>query len=136
LRVVVLEYGIAWLPWLMYSLDNQVDLLRQESPWLRRRPSEYILEHMRFTIQPIEEGPDRSALLRLLELYEGIENILCFSSDYPHPSMDDPMYVARLLHRRWHDGFSYGNACSLYGFAADRHEDAAGADLRRVRADT
>jgi predicted TIM-barrel fold metal-dependent hydrolase len=116
LRVVVLEYGIAWLPWLMYSLDNQVNLLRQESSWLKRMPSEYVLDHMSFTIQPIEEGPDRRALLRLLDLYEGIDRLLCFSSDYPHPSMDDPMYVARLLPRDWHERFFYGNACALYGF--------------------
>ncbi len=116
LRVVVLEYGIGWLPWLLYSLDNELELLREESSWVKRLPSEYVLEHLSFTMQPVEEGPDRRALVRLLELYPGIEDTLCFSSDYPHPSMDDPMFVARLMPKEWHTKFFYGNACRCFGW--------------------
>src|SRR5262249_48166025 len=101
-RVIVKEYGIAWLPWLMWRLDQEYDRLREESPWVRRWPSEYIHDHVKLSTQPIEEGLTNDDLAGLLEMVDGVEDLLCFSSDYPHGTMDDPGYVARVLPSRWH----------------------------------
>ena len=87
LRVVIKEHGISWLPHLMWKLDDNYDLLRFESPWVKRWPSEYIRDHIKVSTQPIEESPDdKDGLARLLGSVDGMDDMLCFSTDYPHPT--------------------------------------------------
>lgn len=115
-RVLIKEYGIAWLPWLMERLDEQYDRLREESPWVRAWPSDYIREHVKLATQPIEEGRRLSDLAESLEMVDGVEDLLCFSSDYPHATMDDLAYVSRVLPRAWHEKVFCANACGSYGW--------------------
>lgn len=115
LRLLMVEYGLAWIPTLLWRLDREYPMLKLESPWVRRLPSEYILDHVSFSTQPVEENPDdKNGLGDLLASIDGIENILCFSTDYPHITMDDPRYVARLLPNAWHPKVFFQNACRLY----------------------
>lgn len=117
LRVIIKEYGVGWLPSLMWRLDSAVDLLRLDSPWVRRLPSEYIREHIRLSTQPLDPGASSDQLTALLETVDGLDEVLCFSTDYPHSSMDDPEHVARLLPRAWHRKVFCDNACEAYGWA-------------------
>jgi predicted TIM-barrel fold metal-dependent hydrolase len=116
LSVQITEYGMTWLPSLLWRLDQRYELLRRESAWVRRWPSEYITEHIKLSTQPMIEGPDRSSLIQLLETVDGIEDMLCFSSDYPHVSSDDATYTARLLPKSWLPKVFCDNACKLWGF--------------------
>jgi uncharacterized protein len=89
LRFVFIEGGFSWVLPLLWRMDQAFAGLRDEVPWVRRRPSEYVRDHVRFTTQPIEE-PDRVAdLLRTYELV-GADDILMFSTDYPHWDFDTP----------------------------------------------
>lgn len=125
LQVLMVEYGVAWIPSLLWRLDREVRLLRLESPWVRRLPSEYIHDHFVFSTQPIEEGPSHSALVDLLETVDGIDDMLCFSSDYPHITMDDPLYVARLLPAAWHSKVFFQNACRALRMPAPAEAEPA-----------
>jgi predicted TIM-barrel fold metal-dependent hydrolase len=116
LKVILKEYGSAWLPHAIARLDANYELLRLESPWVKKRPSEYIHDHILLSTQPIEESPNRNGLIDLLSSVDGIEDILCFSTDYPHVSFDDPSYVARLLPDRWARKVFCDNACRAYGW--------------------
>jgi predicted TIM-barrel fold metal-dependent hydrolase len=117
LHIIIKEFGVAWLPALMWRLDDSYELLRRESPWVKRRPSEVIHDHVRLSTQPIEESPDsRGALAELLVTVDGVEDMLCFSSDYPHATMDEPGFVARQLPRAWHRKLFCDNACAAYGW--------------------
>jgi uncharacterized protein len=116
LRVLIQEYGVAWLPYVMWRLDQNYRLLRHESPWVKRLPSEYIREHVRLTTQPLEESPVKGRLAQLLSAVDGIENLLCFSTDWPHWSADDPNYIARHLPDEWHEKVFYANACEFFGW--------------------
>jgi uncharacterized protein len=113
-RVLLKEFGIAWLPWLMWRLDDQYDRLREESPWVKKWPSEYIREHIKLATQPVEEGQRVGDVAELLMMVEGIEDLLCYSSDYPHATMDDFSYVARVLPNEWHEKVFCRNACDTY----------------------
>ena len=93
LRLVLVEGGVAWLPAMLWRMDQVWKALRSEIPWVRRRPSEYVLEHVRVTTQPLEEPENPRDLVRLLELFPA-EQLLMFSSDYPHWDTDNP---ARIL---------------------------------------
>lgn len=116
LHVMVKEYGVAWLPWLIWRLDENYELLKFESPWVKKLPSEYIRKHLRFSTQPIEASPNRGGLAQLLSSVPWLEEVLCFSTDYPHYSFDDPAYIARLLPDGWARKVFCDNACSVYGW--------------------
>jgi predicted TIM-barrel fold metal-dependent hydrolase len=114
LHVIIKEFGVAWLPYVMTRLDQNYKLLKLESPFVKILPSEYIRRHMRFSTQPIEASPKRGGTAMLLATVDGIEDLLCFSSDYPHWTMDDPQYVAGVLPADWADKVFFENACRFY----------------------
>ncbi|MCQ6268105.1 amidohydrolase [Fictibacillus sp. WQ 8-8] len=89
LKLVLVEGGSAWLPPLLWRLDAEWKPLREEVPWVKKRPSEYILEHVRITSQPLENPDNREHLLQMFEMMDA-KNILMFSSDYPHWDFDSP----------------------------------------------
>ncbi len=94
LKMVVIEAGFAWLPALAWRLDAQFERMRSEVPHLKRKPSEYIRDHIWFTTQPIEE-PDRpDDLTRAME-WVGYDRLM-FSTDYPHWDFDDPAHAIQV----------------------------------------
>lgn len=89
LKVAFIECGIGWLPELMWRLDSNWKALRDEAPWVKRPPSEYILDHVRFTSQPFVEPPTAKQVRDFCEMIQA-ERTLMFASDYPHYDFDDP----------------------------------------------
>ena len=89
LRVALIEGGCTWLPSLMWRLDKEWKGLRREIPWNTRLPSEYIREHIRLTIQPIDAPPDPTHFLQIIDQV-GSDELLMFSTDYPHWHFDTP----------------------------------------------
>ena len=114
LHVVIKETGIAWLPAMLAELSALEPALRAESDWVRRPPAQYIRDHMRFTTHPLDDPGDRATLQALLESVEWIDEVLVFSSDYPHHDADDPDYLARRLPQEWLPRIFYDNAASIY----------------------
>ena len=89
LRVTLLEAGWTWLPPFMWRFDKEWRNLRRLVPWVKRPPSEYIKEHVRFTLQPLDAPPDPAHLGQVLEQM-GTDDLLLFSTDYPHLHDADP----------------------------------------------
>jgi len=89
LKVALIEVGFAWLPPLMWRLDRAWKKLREEVPYLKRLPSEYIREHFWLTTQPIDEPPKREYFEQLFEYFDA-DNKLMFATDYPHWDFDAP----------------------------------------------
>ncbi|HZD67175.1 MAG TPA: amidohydrolase family protein [Acidimicrobiales bacterium] len=88
LRVVMIEGGFSYVPHLMWRADQQYKELRSEVPWVKRLPSDIIRDQVRFATQPIEEMT-ATQLLQIVEQVES-EEIICFSTDYPHWDFDSP----------------------------------------------
>lgn len=116
LRVIFVEYGFAWLPYLVWELDNNYAGLRSESPWVKRLPSDYVREHVRFTTQPFDMSPEKGQLIQLLEAFGGMEDILMFATDYAHDDADTARHVASRLPESWWDKVFYENAAKFYGW--------------------
>lgn len=85
---VVIECGVAWVPSVLWRLDQDYKALRKETPWLKMLPSEYFRRNIRFSTQPLERPDNLQHLWSILEAMDG-ENTLLFASDYPHWDYDD-----------------------------------------------
>ena len=89
LRVALLEGGWTWMPSLMWRMDKEWKGLRREVPWNRMLPSEYVRRHMRLSLQPLDAPPDTAQLLETIDQL-GSDELLMFSTDYPHYHFDTP----------------------------------------------
>lgn len=89
LRVAFVESGFTWLPPFLWRFDKEWKGLHREIPWTNRLPSEYVREHVRFTLQPLDAPPSPARLLQLVDRL-GSEDLLLFSTDYPHWHFDLP----------------------------------------------
>ncbi|MCY4112159.1 MAG: amidohydrolase family protein, partial [Chloroflexi bacterium] len=116
LRVALVEGGFAWLPALMWRFDKNYKGLRDEVPWLKKLPSEYIREHFRATTQPMEEPDDPRHLLQIMDMI-GRDDFLMFATDYPHWDFDAPdRAVPSIVPDDVREGIMSGNAAAFYDF--------------------
>ncbi|MFN8488442.1 MAG: amidohydrolase family protein [Caldilineaceae bacterium] len=89
LKIVLIEGGFAWLPSLMWRLDQSWKRLKEEAPLLKRLPSAYIRDHFWISTQPMEEPAQRHHFLQLLDQMN-MNDKLMFATDYPHWDFDAP----------------------------------------------
>lgn len=89
LKVAMIEGGFAWVPPLMWRMDLDWKGLRHQTPWIQKLPSEYLVDHIRFATQPMEEPADPNGLATIVEWMVG-KRTLMFATDYPHWDWDDP----------------------------------------------
>jgi uncharacterized protein len=90
LKVMWLESGLAWIPFMMQRLDSEYLKRSSEAPLLKRLPSQYI-QDMYFTSQPMETTD-----LDLLEAtFRAIhaDSQLLYASDWPHWDFDLPSSI-------------------------------------------
>lgn len=125
LKFVAVEGGIAWVPHLMWRMDKNYKGLRDNAPWLKRLPSEYIRSHVYFTTQPIEEPERPEHLNQILDMI-GADHAILFSSDYPHWDFDHPEMALRPIRRELRRRILGENAAALYGLGGQPAAAAAG----------
>lgn len=111
LYFVVIECGFTWVPPLLWRMDSEWRSLRKETPWVKKLPSDYFRQHVRFTTQPIDEPDKVEYLWSLMEAMDA-KNTLMFASDYPHWDQDDPKNIR--LPEGWHDDIFGLNALKTY----------------------
>ena len=91
LKVLWLESGLAWIPFMMQRLDNEYMMRTSECPGLKKKPSDYMRD-MFYTTQPMEMVDNREALEVTLKMINA-ETQLLYASDYPHWDMDLPSTI-------------------------------------------
>jgi uncharacterized protein len=113
LRVAFLEGNCAWLPWLLYRLDERAKLHGPlaDVP-LSRRPSEYFLEQCFISMDP-DEYLVTDVIARI-----GDDNIL-ISTDYPHidahfPSALDEFFGIEPISASSRQKILWNNCARLY----------------------
>jgi predicted TIM-barrel fold metal-dependent hydrolase len=90
LKMLWIESGLAWIPFLMQRLDNEYLMRSSEAPLLKRLPSEYMRE-MYYSTQPIENNDYELLEMTLKKI--NAETQLLFSSDYPHWDFNLPSTI-------------------------------------------
>lgn len=119
LRIVFVEGGFSLYAPLVTRLERAAERLAH----LKRRPSEYVRDHIRFSSQPVEEPEEFEDLVRMWR-WGDAAHLLMFSSDYPHWDFDDPSraisprFGAETRQRVYRD-----NARDFYGFPDSRPTD-------------
>jgi predicted TIM-barrel fold metal-dependent hydrolase len=113
LKVMWIESGLAWVPFLMQRLDHEYLMRVSEAPLLKKLPSEYMQE-MFYTIQPME-----TTNMKLLQgTFEAIkaDTQLLYASDWPHWDFDLPSRITDLpfLNERSKWNILGGNAARVF----------------------
>lgn len=121
LRWVLIEAGVSWLPALLWRFDKNYKALRQTTPWLTRRPSEYVYEHVRLTTQPLEEPANPMFLRQILGMFDA-GRMLMFSSDFPHWDGDTPDFAVRSIPAELRSRVLSETARELYGLPSSAAE--------------
>jgi predicted TIM-barrel fold metal-dependent hydrolase len=117
LKMVMIESGCSWLPGTIWRFDREYKAARREVPWVRELPSEYIRRHARMTIAPFDtpETPEQ-----LHEVINGIgsDELLMFSSDYPHRYQPHGVELFDILTVEQTERLLWQNAWECYGLAS------------------
>lgn len=115
IRFAFTECGWTWLPAALWRMDTVWKAMRADTPWVVKPPSEYVRDRVRFTTQPVDEPPNQRVVLGQIAEMMFAEDVLMFSSDYPHWDGDDPERIIKELPSEIGDAVFYANAAETYG---------------------
>jgi predicted TIM-barrel fold metal-dependent hydrolase len=112
LRIVFVEHAFSWILPLMWRMDA---IYEARKSWLdiKRKPSAYVKDHIKFTTQPLDYPEDKTELTRTLEWMDA-DKILLYSSDYPHWTFDDPRWLVKHLPDAFREAIMFRNGIQTY----------------------
>lgn len=115
LRVALIESGFSWLGPHMWRFDKEWKNLRRLIPWVKRPPSEYIREHFRVTVQPLDAPASTRQLMQVIEQL-GSDDMLMYGSHFPRVhAADAEERLIRHLPETLARKIRSENARALYG---------------------
>jgi len=125
LKVLWIESGLAWLPFIMQRLDNEYMMRTADAPALKKLPSDYVRD-MYFTNQPMEKTGDMALLETTFRVIKA-ETQLLYSSDYPHWDFDLPsvIYDLPFLNETQKRAILGSNALRVFGMEPPKGKLAA-----------
>lgn len=109
LKVVLLGSGFSWVPSYLWRMDLDWRGMRWHTPWVRRPPSEYVLEHVRFGCGPFAEAAAGPDLARTLD-WISADRTLVFASGYPQWDADEVGDVMATIPHGIRESVFAGNA--------------------------
>jgi predicted TIM-barrel fold metal-dependent hydrolase len=111
LNVVFSGFGLAWLPSLIWRLDDEYTRATYDRPRLEHEPSHYVRRNLRFTTRTVELSPQPTDLVALLRQIGG-QDLLLFASGEAGDDAAETFVDA--LPIRWRAQVLRENARSLY----------------------
>jgi predicted TIM-barrel fold metal-dependent hydrolase len=114
LKVVLIESGVTWLPAFLWRLSKFWRGVRAEVPWVDRSPGEIVRDHVRLTIQPLDGPDDPKAVAQLIDHLQS-DDMLLFSSDFPHWQFDGDDIMPAGIPEKLHSKILRDNALATYG---------------------
>ena len=112
LKFALIEVQQFWAVPLMWHMDADWKSLRDQTPWLKRLPSEYFREHIRVGSQPMHEPERLEQMHQMLEMLHADETLI-FCSDFPHFDWNDPATTFPKLTEHMHHQIFAGNALDM-----------------------
>jgi hypothetical protein len=90
LKVIWIESGLMWIPFMMQRLDSEYLMRPSEAPLLKKLPSEYMRD-MYYTCQPIETSNMTLTEAAMKGMDAG--KTLLYASDWPHWDFNPPSTI-------------------------------------------
>ena len=116
-RVAMVEGGLVPFVGFLWRLDANWKACRSEVPWCKRRPSDYVWDHVRFATQPLESPDDIGQLIAAIEFLRPSDTLM-YASDFPHWDFDEPVQTLRQLPAAWRDNVRARNALDFFRLPA------------------
>ncbi len=113
LKVVLIESGVTWLPAFLWRLSKFWRGVRAEVPWVDRSPSQIVRDHVRLTIQPFDGPDDPKAVTQLIDHLQS-DDMLLFSSDFPHWQFDGDNIMPAGIPEKLYGKILRDNALATY----------------------
>jgi uncharacterized protein len=110
LRFLFSGFGVSWLPSLLWRMDREWRTFRHDVPWVKRPPSEYVLEQVWVTTWPVREATLAGDWERLFA-GESLRGRVVFGSHDPFDG-DTPALVIEQLGNT-HGSLVLGNGGAL-----------------------
>ncbi len=114
LKVLIDECDQFWSVGLMWHMDADWKSLRDQTPWVKKLPSEYFRGHIRVGSQPMLEPENHEQFFQMLEMLHADETLV-YSSDWPHWDWDDPATTFPKLPEHLHKRVFAENAREMFG---------------------
>lgn len=112
LKFALTEVQQLWAVSLMWHMDVDWKSIRDQTPWLKREPSEYFREHIRVGTQPMHEPEKPEQMVQMLEMLHADETLI-FCTDFPHFDANDPVTVFPKLDEHMHQRIFADNAMEM-----------------------
>lgn len=113
LKIVFIESGFMWVPAAIWRANKTWRGVRPEVPWVKENPGDIVRRHFRFTLQPVDEPPGARQLEIAMEQL-GSDELLLFSTDYPHWHFDGLEAIPPAMPAAFADKLRARNAISTY----------------------
>ncbi|WML50918.1 amidohydrolase family protein [Neobacillus sp. PS3-12] len=117
LQVVLQEAGAFWVAPYLWKMDEDWKALRFQTPWVKKRPSEYFRSNIKVSSQPLEPTPNQEMFNQMMKAIYA-EDTLLYCSDYPHWDFDSPSNTFPKLEDSLWERIFYQNAADLYKLPA------------------
>jgi predicted TIM-barrel fold metal-dependent hydrolase len=121
LTVIFVEGAFTWALPLLWRMDRMWEARKADVPQVKRRPSEYARDHIRFTTQPLEDA-ETSEYKKYIGWMD--PDMLLFSTDYPHWTYDDPEWASKRFPAESREAIMCENARALFNLPAEVPEIA------------
>jgi len=126
LRVMFSGAGVGWLPPVMWRCDSEYSAYRRET-LITALPSEYVRRHVRVCTNPFDVSPRPEQLIRFMQAYGGLEDILIYGSGYPNWDTDWPEQLAERMPADWGEKVFHTNALDFFRW--ERSDETLGGSL-------
>jgi hypothetical protein len=101
-------------------MDYWYKMTQASLPWVDRLPSEYLADHVLVSTHSLENPDQPERLARALEVVDGIDRALMYTSGYPDRDWETADQIAERLPAEWHDRVFQRNALEFFRWP-DRH---------------
>ncbi len=124
LRLVFADGGWDMCAPFIWRLDKDYRPMRGDMPWMKKVPSDYISQHVRFVAHSLEGPEDPAVMEEWLNISDG-KQVVMFGSNYPNWNLSHPNAAFAGVSAPLRARVLAGTAAELYGLSVAQHAEVS-----------